>query len=303
MIFFANIVFLGICSDFLTVLIIGKNIDNTYGIVGILNYIWHAPLVIVAIYIGCELMIPKKKWTILLVFSGLAIIYELVLLLDIFGSLTFIYPENSGEELIDTQIIFGSPAFFPVAFFILSNIILLGFGCLLKSIQSTDILRKKFFYLAVGFFLYIIGAMFEVLTSPGIGLIFVRFGIGISSLFWYLGLREEPEKVKKTPTKKEVKIEGDLFRITKRPDQITEEEVSISKEKKICLVCKGKSLGFTFICRNCEIIYCDNCVKALIELENMCWACNAPIDESKPVKSFKKEEVDVEMTEKPPKRL
>lgn len=112
----------------------------------------------------------------------------------------------------------------------------------------------------------------------------------ISLWFWYFGLREEPEKKEKIRPKKEIKVEGDLFRITKRPDQITEEEVSFSKEKKICLVCKGRVLRFNFICSECEAFYCMKCAQAISNLENACWVCNAPIDESKPVKPFKKEE-------------
>ena len=43
-----------------------------------------------------------------------------------------------------------------------------------------------------------------------------------------------------------MRVEGDLFRISKyKKEDITEEEISISKEKKICLVCKGKLGGFT----------------------------------------------------------
>ena len=52
-------------------------------------------------------------------------------------------------------------------------------------------------------------------------------------------LREEKEeKVKIT---KEIKVKGDLFRISKyRRENITEEEILISKEKKICLFVKEK---------------------------------------------------------------
>ena len=73
---------------------------------------------------------------------------------------------------------------------------------------------------------------------------------------------------------------------------ISEEMVTIHKERKICLVCKGEALGFTYICQ-CDAIYCENCARALIDLENVCWVCNAPIDKSKPVKSYEKDEVEI----------
>jgi len=70
--------------------------------------------------------------------------------------------------------------------------------------------------------------------------------------------------------------------------QVTEEKVAIYKEKKICLVCRGEVLRFSYICK-CGAIYCGNCARALTDLENVCWACEVQIDYSKPVKSYKEE--------------
>lgn len=68
-----------------------------------------------------------------------------------------------------------------------------------------------------------------------------------------------------------------------RPERITEKEVAVSKERKICLVCKGTGLRFTYICPECNAIYCQKCARALSEMENACWVCNIPFDKSKPV--------------------
>ena len=119
-------------------------------------------------------------------------------------------------------------------------------------------------------------------------------------MFWYLGLREESaEPIEKLP-RKEIEIESDLFRLTKRPEQITEEEVTYYKEQELCLVCKNRVGGFNiFICENCRALYCENCARALIGIENACWVCNEPIDKSKPSKTFEKEEeLDIEISEK-----
>ena len=67
--------------------------------------------------------------------------------------------------------------------------------------------------------------------------------------------------------------------------QVREERVTITKEKKICLVCKGEVLKFSYICE-CGALYCDNCARALINLENVCWVCEIPIDPLKPVKPY-----------------
>ena len=79
-----------------------------------------------------------------------------------------------------------------------------------------------------------------------------------------------------------------------KPQKVTEEEVSISKEKKICLVCKGKLARYNiFLCPECNTFYCSKCAHALSDLENACWVCEVPFDESKPVRlPEKKEEED-----------
>ena len=72
--------------------------------------------------------------------------------------------------------------------------------------------------------------------------------------------------------------------------QVKEDQITVHKERKICIVCKGDILGFMYACR-CDALYCEKCARALTEIENMCWACNAPIDITKPIKPYKEEEI------------
>jgi len=65
--------------------------------------------------------------------------------------------------------------------------------------------------------------------------------------------------------------------------QVIKTEVAIHEEKKICLVCRGEVLRYSYICE-CGAIYCEKCARAVTDLENVCWACEVPIDYSKPVK-------------------
>jgi len=74
--------------------------------------------------------------------------------------------------------------------------------------------------------------------------------------------------------------------------QIIEEKVDVHKETKICMICKGVVTGYIYLCE-CDAIYCENCVKALIDLENACWVCETLIDQSRPIKHFKKDEVEI----------
>ena len=300
-IIFTGLGWLGNFIDFLIILLTGKNVDNSYGLVGLLCYMWTPLSFFFGAYIFAELVIPNKKRFILSMSLILGIIFEIFMFLDTTASFEFVYPATSGEDLIDMDIIFNSPL--GILFFIIMTfMVIIGFGLLYKGIQSEGVIRKKFLFISIGTFIIIICAAIETLFY--IIIVFARIGILAGLWLFYLGIREEPEKVKKVPTKKEVKIEGDLFRISTRPDQITEEEVSISKEKKICLVCKGRIAEFNFVCPECEAFYCEKCVRALINLENACWACNRPFDKSKPSKPYKEveEEIEIEISEKPQKK-
>ena len=164
--------------------------------------------------------------------------------------------------------------------------------------------RSPSFLLKVGvviFFLNLFFLMYFIIIG-------VIIEIMIINLIVALLLMYSIHRVRKL-TKSEAIIEKDetklhdLLGSFTRPQKVTEEEVSISKEKKICLVCKGKISRHTYVCPECETFYCDKCYNALTNLENACWACNTQLDETKPVKPFKKEEeVEVEISEKPQKK-
>jgi len=71
--------------------------------------------------------------------------------------------------------------------------------------------------------------------------------------------------------------------------QVKEEQITIHKERKICIVCKGDILGYMYTC-NCDALYCEKCARALTDIENVCWVCNAPIDTARPKRPYKKYE-------------
>ncbi len=183
----AGLMFLGVFLDFVMVLLTGNNIDNSNGIVGILSYIFFAPTMITAIYIGCELILPKKKWYILSIFAVLGIIFEIIVLLDPIGSFNFIAPINPGEELIDYNVNLLTPAGILMAIFLLTVVVFLGFGFLYKCKQTTGVLRKKFLLLSMGSLCFCIFGLLEGLTVPGVALIVVRIGYSISFWLMYFG--------------------------------------------------------------------------------------------------------------------
>ena len=63
---FAGLMFLGVFFDFISVIFLQQNMPNN-GIVAILSYIWFAPAIITAMYIGLELVFPKVKLYFLLI--------------------------------------------------------------------------------------------------------------------------------------------------------------------------------------------------------------------------------------------
>lgn len=186
---FAGLTFLGVFLDFLFVILTTINIDNTYGIVGILSYIWLAPAIITAIYIGAELLIPKAKWYVVIIFIILSIIFEILIFIDPFTAFKFQDPPSPGQLLINYSVQTFSIAGILMAIFLLTIIVLLGVGFLVKSFQSSGILRTKFFLLSMGSIFFCVFGLIEGLFEPDIWVIFVR--IGFSSSFWlmYYGLK------------------------------------------------------------------------------------------------------------------
>ncbi|MFX1346114.1 MAG: hypothetical protein ACFFAI_13465 [Promethearchaeota archaeon] len=76
----------------------------------------------------------------------------------------------------------------------------------------------------------------------------------------------------------------DFIKIFTKPITITVEEIELYREKGLCLVCKSKVSRLNYVCPKCNVLYCVKCSEALTNLENACWVCETPFDESKPVK-------------------
>ncbi len=286
---FVATAWLAIVIEFFSVLLTSISINKVLYV----YLMWlSAPIAsIFLFYIAAEFIAAKKKWYILIPYLAYIGFTMVGTILNPLGVVIFIEPPLTG--FIHKAGL--NPATISSFLGLLNFLILLGFSELVyiyKGIKSEGVIRKKFVYLSVSVFLVLVFGMLDSFTFS-IVLVLVRIGAMSSFLFVYLGLREEPEKHIKEKPKEEIKIEDSLFRIRKRPAQITEEEVTYYKEQKICLVCKGGVGGFnTYICTGCDALYCENCARTLSTMENACWACNEPIDKSKPSKPFEMEEVE-----------
>jgi hypothetical protein len=172
---------------------------------------------------------------------------------------------------------------------------------LLKS-ENPEI-RLKGKLLMAGFLSWTFGGTLDGLLPLNLITLSVARIILISSAiffyFGFLGKMEEPEDLEIETVEVKDEIQDFLKMVSRhKHKQVTEEEVKFYREQTICLVCKNHLIGYTlnFICFECRALYCAKCARAISKLENACWACNNPIDESKPVKlpEKRKEEVPVE---------
>ena len=188
-IFFIGFLYLGPTTDFLSVIITGSNITSEFwglGIYGILSYLWIAPALIMAMYIGGELILPKRKWILVIIYMILGIIFEYFLWFQTDN--TFVIDLVPGE-IIDSSFVTLYPTFLLMALFILSILIFHGMGFLIKAIKSTGVLRKKFLLLGIGFIIFSIAGAGDSLVNPGIGLVIVRLAMISSIVLMYFGLK------------------------------------------------------------------------------------------------------------------
>jgi len=110
------------------------------------------------------------------------------------------------------------------------------------------------------------------------------------------------EKIFEWAEKFDFRIDADMLIINKEKMgdfyNALEEEVTVYREQKVCLVCKGKISGFNiFICPKCNALYCEKCARALSEIQNICWVCESPLDQSKPIQKEKRKVEELENRE------
>ncbi|MFX1385408.1 MAG: hypothetical protein ACFFBP_23570 [Promethearchaeota archaeon] len=187
MMIFVGLLWLGPFIEFLSVLFLGRNLNPPY-IYGYLSYAWVAPAIISAMYLGGEIILPKRKWFLVGIFAVLGIIFELFLFLDTPNTFEEFTVKHTGD-LIDANFKRQSFTFILIAIFLVSTLILLGIGFSVKALQSKNDLRKRFMFLSLGIFTFVLGAALDSIIPVGIAIGVIRM-ITVSSAFWmYLGLK------------------------------------------------------------------------------------------------------------------
>lgn len=185
----AGLMYLGVFLDFIILVITGSNIDNSWGAAALLSYIWFAPLIVIAVYIGSELVKPAlKKWVIIPTLI-IGIIFTILVFLDPFSSFYFGYYEEHRPTLIDYNVNLLSIAGLFMAILMAVIVIFLGVGVFLRGMQMEGDIRVRFLSVALGALCFGIFGIMEGLTVPGVMVIIVRIGYLSSFWFMYYGLR------------------------------------------------------------------------------------------------------------------
>jgi len=179
---------------------------------------------------------------------------------------------------------------------IVGTYLMLIFLFIYLSVKERGVIVKKSIYVSCGLILFFLGISLNPLTGTTIfyANIFLEVYMIIMPIlsilglfFFYLGLKEWESLTFEEKEPETLPIIEDIFMFKKSHD-LSEEEVTFYREQKICLVCKGNVKRFNYICPKCDALYCYSCADALSNLENECWICQIPFDESKGNKEIKK---------------
>ena len=192
---FTGLLWLGPCFDFLWILIspAHQNIDNSIlnGLYGILSYMWVLPASTFALYLGSKLLFPTKKpvyLTLTVIYIGIGILFEIILFMTTADVFDFTIPSPLGSAIIEANFKRGI-AYLLIALNLIGVAIINGGGSIIAAIKGTGIVRRKFIYLAVTWFLFVGVAIFDAYLHPDIFLFIVRMGMVIEVLLLYLALK------------------------------------------------------------------------------------------------------------------
>jgi len=231
--------------DFLTILLTNKNLENVFGLVGILGLIWYAPAICCGISIGSILLIPNKKMYILSIYLFLAIICEFLLFVDPTNFSSFIPPTNPGENIVNNYLNIASVLGIILVVLYFSAIGFNGIGFLYKTIHSKKPLRKKFLLLTIGFiflFAFIASDIFSPHSKTAslipignrlvalIGLVLIYYGLKPRKL----PKPPKPPKVKKLPSEEDIKLSSYMLgKSTSAPIQELETSSTANLKDKL----------------------------------------------------------------------
>ncbi|MFX1366074.1 MAG: hypothetical protein ACFFCE_06895 [Promethearchaeota archaeon] len=184
---FIGFIWLGPTFDFLVKLNSDTNLSPVETYV-FLKYTWFAPALLFSAYIGGELLIPKYKWLLVVIFIVLGTIFGVLVWYQPFDSFKFIEVREE-DGLIQAGFNMIYPTFILLMIFLIVILVFMGIGCAVKAKQATGLLRKKFLYLSIGYIIFVVVSMLEVIftVTPIVGII--RIAMTTYAIWMYLGLK------------------------------------------------------------------------------------------------------------------
>ncbi len=186
--FFVGLLWLGPFTDMMFLLIREENIDPVQ-VYAYLSYMWVAPTLVFALYLGSELIWPKGKWILVGIYIVLGVVFEMFLWFNTNHSFEELAPEIPGETIIAASFERAHPTYLLVLIFLLSALVFLGIGFLIKAKQATGDLRRKFLFVSIGFIIFVLAGASDSLIAPGPILWIIR-GVMMTFAIWlYLGLK------------------------------------------------------------------------------------------------------------------
>ena len=185
---FVGFLWLGPTTDFFVKLFTGFNLAPVTTYV-YLSYLWVGPALFFSMYLGGELLIPKYKWLLVVIFIVLGGIFEYFLWNQPLESFEFIEPIPLVGGIIDAGFNKQHPTYIMVLIMLVASLIFLGIGMLVKAKQATGLLRKKFTYLSVGFIIFVACAALDSVLETIFAIGAVRVVMATFALWMYLGLK------------------------------------------------------------------------------------------------------------------
>lgn len=179
---------LGPFTDFLMVFLFDNSHISPDLLYGLLSYTLVGPGVVIAAILGGALIAPnyKKLLVIIMVISG-----------GLFEFLLYGFTVQTFEpfatpiygELLDASFNQQFFSFFFIAFFLVYMLIFMATGFVIKAKQSSGELRRKFIYLSIAFYIFVITGLIDALFVPTIWVGFFRIAMTTFAIWLYLGLK------------------------------------------------------------------------------------------------------------------
>jgi hypothetical protein len=146
------------------------------------------PGVIFVAILGGELIAPKYKTVLIVIMAITGGAFEVFLWGFTVNSFDpFVTPEPG--YLLDASFNMQFPTFFLIAFFLGYMLIFMATGFAIKAKQSSGELRKKFIYLALAFYIFVVVGVIDALFSTPLLVAIARIVMSSFALWMYLGLK------------------------------------------------------------------------------------------------------------------